>query len=58
VQSPADPDRICAYMHTALEQLVEAFEHAPDTPIRHLDVLPVSESNQLLVEWNETENYD
>ena len=53
-QSPADPDRICAYLHTALEQLVEALDHAPATSISNLDVLPASERRQLLVEWNET----
>jgi amino acid adenylation domain-containing protein len=53
VQSPAEPDRICEYMHTALGQLVDALEHAPATPVRNLDVLPVSEQRQLLAEWSE-----
>src|SRR5262249_24914849 len=53
-QSPADPDRICAYLHTALEHLADALERQPKTPIRDLDVLPASERRQLLVEWNET----
>jgi hypothetical protein len=52
-QPPADPDRVCEYLHKALEQLAEALENAPATPIRNLDVLPVSERRQLLVEWNE-----
>jgi aryl carrier-like protein len=56
VQSPAEPDRICEYMHTALEQLVDALEHAPATPVRNLDVLPGSERSQLLMEWNENGN--
>ena len=55
VQSPADPDRICAYMHTALEQLVEALEHAPASPVQNLEVLPVAERHQLLMWWNATE---
>ena len=54
-QAPIDPERICAYMHTALETLVEALEHAPTTPMRSLDVLPRSERRRLLVEWNATE---
>jgi amino acid adenylation domain-containing protein len=58
VRSPAEPDRICAYMRAALEQLVDALEHAPATPVRSLDVLPVSERRQLLMEWNETGNFD
>src|SRR4030095_9556490 len=53
-QSPVDPDRICSYLHTALERLVEALEHAPATRMRNLDVLSASERHQLLVEWNET----
>ena len=32
VQSPVDPQRICAYMHTALEQLVVALESSPSCP--------------------------
>jgi non-ribosomal peptide synthetase component F len=55
VESPVDPERICAYMHTALEQLVEALEQAPETTVRSLKVLPASERHQLLVEWNTTE---
>ncbi|MBO0783480.1 MAG: amino acid adenylation domain-containing protein, partial [Ktedonobacteraceae bacterium] len=54
VQSPADPESICSYMHTALEQLVEVLEDAPTTPMRCLDVLPAAERNQLLLKWNET----
>ena len=55
VQSPLDPRRICAYMHSALEQLVGALESAPATSARSLDVLPETERHQLLVEWNQTE---
>src|SRR5262249_53524908 len=54
VQSPIDPDRVCAYMHTVLEQLVEALENAPSTPVCNLNTLPASERHQLLVEWNAT----
>jgi len=54
-QSPIDPDRICAYMRAALEQVVAALGHAPATPMRNLDILPASERRQLLVEWNATE---
>jgi amino acid adenylation domain-containing protein len=53
-QEPIDPDRICAYMHTALEQLVEAAERAPTTAIRRLDALPAAERRRMLVEWNAT----
>jgi non-ribosomal peptide synthetase component F len=54
-QSPVEPDRIYAYMHMALEQLVEALERTPSIPLRDLNVLPASERRQLLVEWNSTE---
>ncbi|WP_158296359.1 non-ribosomal peptide synthetase [Pseudomonas viciae] len=46
--------RICAYMHTALESLVQALEHAPQTPLNRLEILPESERNQLLVDFNAT----
>ncbi|HKX29666.1 MAG TPA: amino acid adenylation domain-containing protein, partial [Blastocatellia bacterium] len=54
VASPADPDRICAYLHTALERLAEGLEQAPSTPVRNLNVLPDSERHQILVAWNAT----
>ncbi|RMN29860.1 Non-ribosomal peptide synthetase, terminal component, partial [Pseudomonas coronafaciens pv. zizaniae] len=55
VQSTAgvDPQRVCAYMETALESLVEALEHYPESLLRRLDVLPRAE-RQLLQEWNAT----
>ena len=52
VRSPIDPERICAFMHTALEQLSSALESAPTTPVRRLDVLPSAERRQLLTLWN------
>jgi amino acid adenylation domain-containing protein len=54
VQSPLDPERICAYMHAAMEQLVGALESTRATSTRSLDVLPDAERHQLLVEWNDT----
>ncbi|XXE03676.1 amino acid adenylation domain-containing protein [Pseudomonas sp. Z3-6] len=47
--------RICAYMHTALESLVQALEQAPQTPLNRLEILPESERNQLLVDFNATQ---
>src|SRR5439155_12460376 len=38
VNSSIDPLRICAFMHTAIEQLVDALERAPSTPLHSLDV--------------------
>jgi amino acid adenylation domain-containing protein len=54
VQSSIDPQRVCAFVHTALERLVDALERAPTTPLHDLDVMPASERHQLLVEWNDT----
>ena len=53
-QSPLDPERICAYMNVALEGLVEALEHSPQTLARTIDILPQDERHRLLVEWNDT----
>ena len=48
VRSPIDPERVCAFMHTALEQLASALENAPTTPLGRLDVLPPAERHQVL----------
>ncbi|MGY3133838.1 amino acid adenylation domain-containing protein [Bradyrhizobium sp. USDA 4501] len=47
-------DRVCGYMQRALEQLAEALERAPDTPVRELDILPAAERTYLLEELNRT----
>ena len=41
-------------MNSALEQLVEALETAPDTPVCSLDVLPEAERQTVLYDWNAT----
>ncbi|HKQ05348.1 MAG TPA: amino acid adenylation domain-containing protein, partial [Blastocatellia bacterium] len=46
--------RVCQYMHRALESLVEALESAPARPLRSLKVIPEGERRQMLVEWNAT----
>jgi amino acid adenylation domain-containing protein len=55
-QTPAaiGPMRVCEFMRTALESLVDALESAPATAVRALEVLPASERHQLLYEWNDT----
>jgi amino acid adenylation domain-containing protein len=50
-----EPRRVCEYMVTALEQLVEALERGPEREVRAIGVLPEAEKRQLLEEWNETE---
>ncbi|WP_350304365.1 amino acid adenylation domain-containing protein [Photorhabdus viridis] len=55
VVQPFEPERLCSYMHQALESLVEALEQAPETPVRALNVLPETERTLLLETWNATE---
>jgi non-ribosomal peptide synthetase component F len=52
--TPIGAARICAYMRTAMEGLVEALEREPETETRAIDVLPEAERRQVLVEWNAT----
>ncbi|QBG95888.1 amino acid adenylation domain-containing protein [Xanthomonas oryzae] len=40
--------RMCAYMQTALQQLVDALERESETPINQLSVLPQAERQRLL----------
>jgi non-ribosomal peptide synthetase component F len=54
VTQPAQASRICGYMHTALEHLVQALENAPETPLRDLPILPAAERTLLLEQWNDT----
>ncbi|HEV2681895.1 MAG TPA: AMP-binding protein, partial [Rhodanobacter sp.] len=55
-QAPASigPTRICAMLHRALEQLIDALEHAPSSPMYQLDVLSVEERHQLMEAFNDT----
>ncbi|MGN7964331.1 condensation domain-containing protein, partial [Brucella sp. 22210] len=54
VVSELEPERICAHMHRALDQLVDVLERAPEQPLAALDILPDTERHRLLVEWNAT----
>jgi len=47
--------RICGYMHAALENLVEALERTPEMPLHDLSILPLAERRQLLLDFNRTE---
>ena len=55
VDDSIDPQQVCAWMHTALESLVEALESAPDMAVRRLEVLPAAEREQLVYSWNQAE---
>ncbi|WP_445234360.1 amino acid adenylation domain-containing protein, partial [Duganella rhizosphaerae] len=48
-------DRVCAYMQTALEQLVKALETQPAAALDALNVLPQDELRLMLEEWNATD---
>ncbi|MFL1563961.1 amino acid adenylation domain-containing protein [Pseudomonas sp. O64] len=50
-----DPQRVCAYLQTALENLVTALEQAPHTPLNHVSVVPAAEQQQLLQQFNATQ---
>ncbi|MFG3591555.1 condensation domain-containing protein [Bradyrhizobium sp. RDI18] len=54
VAEPVSADRVCGYMQRALEQLADALEQAPNTPVRELDILPSAERAYLLEELNRT----
>ncbi|WVV46953.1 AMP-binding protein [Pseudomonas sp. NA13] len=49
-----DPQRIAAYLAQAVTALVEALEHAPERLASQLDVLPESERQLLLTDFNRT----
>ncbi|MDF3198891.1 amino acid adenylation domain-containing protein [Pseudomonas sp. 1912-s] len=44
--------RLCDYMHSALEQLVAALEQTPEMPLNQLSVLPAAEREMLLRTFN------
>ncbi|WP_245222899.1 AMP-binding protein, partial [Pseudomonas gingeri] len=44
--------RMCRYMETALEQLVQALEQAPEVALDGLSILPAAERQQLLAGFN------
>ncbi|WP_347141891.1 amino acid adenylation domain-containing protein [Pseudomonas sp. BIOMIG1N] len=47
--------RICDYVVGVVEGLVQALEHAADTPMHHLSILPAHERQQLLSGFNATQ---
>ncbi|HYR10534.1 MAG TPA: AMP-binding protein, partial [Longimicrobium sp.] len=55
VAAPADAERVCRMMHTALERLVEALELSPGRAMGSIDVLPEAERALVVEEWNRTD---
>src|SRR5262249_23702751 len=55
VEASVGANRICQYMHTALESLVKALEREPARLVRTLEVIPEVERRQVVYEWNATQ---
>ncbi|GJJ72495.1 nonribosomal peptide synthetase DhbF [Entomortierella parvispora] len=51
---PYDPLSLCEYMQQALQSMAEALEHAPETPMQSLPILPAEEYNLVIRSWNDT----
>ncbi|HEY6248403.1 MAG TPA: AMP-binding protein, partial [Candidatus Angelobacter sp.] len=49
-----DPARLCDFMRTAIEGIIQALEADPAIPARSIDVLPELEQRQLLRDSNNT----
>ena len=54
VQGGIGAERVCEYMHRALESVVEALESEPGRRVGTLEVMPEWERQRVLYEWNET----
>ncbi|PHM40846.1 Amino acid adenylation [Xenorhabdus szentirmaii] len=50
-----DPARIISYLETTIRGLVDALAHKPQQLIQEITVLPVSERQQLLADFNDTQ---
>ncbi|MEO3715973.1 condensation domain-containing protein, partial [Roseateles flavus] len=48
VQASVGAERVCALMHTALQGMVQALQHAPQQAVRDVEVLPAAEREQVL----------
>ena len=51
------PERITAYLETAVSQLVDALSQQPELPINLLSILPPYEWQQVINDFNATEAY-
>ncbi|MER6086305.1 amino acid adenylation domain-containing protein, partial [Streptomyces sp. NPDC001833] len=50
----ADPDQVCALLHTCLEHLVAALTDAPESPLGAVPVLDAAERRRVLPQWHDT----
>ncbi len=53
--APLAPERLCAFMESALQALAAALERSPDTALTQLAVLPPDERRQVLHSFNQTD---
>ncbi|MBY0573831.1 MAG: amino acid adenylation domain-containing protein [Undibacterium sp.] len=54
IDPSVDPQRVLAYMQTAVKELLHALEHTPAALASTISILPPEERHRLLVEWNDT----
>jgi amino acid adenylation domain-containing protein len=54
VETSVDANRVCQYVERALASLIDALENDPARPLRSLEIVPTSERQQMLEEWNAT----
>ncbi|MFZ4834003.1 amino acid adenylation domain-containing protein [Rouxiella sp. Mn2063] len=47
-------ERIIGYLQQVMKSLADALDSTPSKPMHALDILPASERQQLLVDWNNT----
>ena len=52
--APADPQQLCALLHTCLDNLVTLLDSAPGTRLREVQVLDPAGRAQLVAGWNDT----
>ena len=52
VSMPIEAQRVCTYMHNALEHLVHALETKLETPVHQLEILSESERREMVQSWN------
>jgi amino acid adenylation domain-containing protein/FkbM family methyltransferase len=52
-----EPMRLCDFMRTAIERIIQTLDTDPATPTRAIDVLPELERQQLSSTWNEADSH-
>ena len=53
--NPIDPFRVCQFMCTAVQALIQALETSSPVAVSTLEILPPSERHRVLEEWNQTQ---